>query len=416
MEQFIRGTIADQTGDHYRAVIHYQEALRYDSSSAFLCLALAQDYLLLGNPELAQEHLNKALRLDPNNVSALELKVVLVRGTGNMAMAREYVKRLSELVPKDSRYLREMLAIALSQGKYEEADRLYEQIVEIEGETDQLIRQVLTVYLMNQQPDRAIPLLKELHERDSTDAAVVFSLGTTYMQIGDTTKGEEYMRRANRMAPTEPRYWIGLGVLALDRKQYEQAQAIADSAISKVGLHAGLYTIKGNALNRLGKTLDAAAALEQAIALDSTLFSAVGVLALIYDRLDSLSRVEELYERAIRLSDSAAVFLNNLAYAYAQRGVKLERAKVLSTRALQRDPKNASYLDTMGWVEYQLGHYDDAVRWIKKALDAETNAEVLEHLGDAYAKQGSREKAAKCYRRALESNPTNEQLRKKLAQ
>jgi tetratricopeptide (TPR) repeat protein len=85
MDQFIRGTIADQTGDHYRAAFHYQEALRWDSSSAFLHVALAQDYLLLGNPELADQQLNKALRLDRNHVPALEMKVVLLRGTGNSA-------------------------------------------------------------------------------------------------------------------------------------------------------------------------------------------------------------------------------------------------------------------------------------------------------------------------------------------
>jgi tetratricopeptide (TPR) repeat protein len=416
MDQFIRGTVADQTGDHYRAVFHYQQALLYDSSSAFLHVALAQDYLLLGNLELAQQQLDKALRIDANHIPALELKVVMLRGRSDVAKTRECVKRLSELAPNDPRYLREMLAIALSQNDFEQADRLYRRVVEIEGETDQLIKQVLTVYLMSGQHRRAIPLLEELHRRDSTDAAIVFSLGTTHLQSGDSTKGIEFMRHANRMEPTQPRYWIGLGVLALDESKFDDAVAIMDSGIVSVGPQAGLYAIKGNALNRLGKTPEAVAALEQAIQLDSTLFSAMGTLALIYDRLDNLSRVEEYYQRAIRLSDSAAVYLNNLAYAYAQRGVQLERAKALVQQALARDPRNASYLDTMGWVEYQLGHYGDAVSWLKKAVDGEpNNAEVLEHVGDAYAKDGSQSKARKFYRHALEIDPKNEQIRRKLA-
>jgi tetratricopeptide (TPR) repeat protein len=343
LEQFIRGTVAAQTGDHYRAAFHYQQALRYDSLSAYLHVALAQEYLLLGNSGQADDQLNQALQLDPKSIPALELKVVILRGTGKPEKSREYLQRLSQAAPRNSRYLREMLAMALAQGDFAQADRLYQRTVEVEGETDQLMKQVLTVYLMNDQPKRAIPLLLKLHERDTSDAAITFSLGTTYMQVGDTAKGERLMWDANRMVPSEPRYWIGLSVLALDHKQYQQAAALADSGLARHGPDAGLYSIQGTALNRLGKATDAAAVLEKAIALDSTLFTAMGTLALIYDGLDSLTRVEELYERAIRLSDSAAVYLNNLAYAYAQRGVQLDQAKALASEALRRDPKNASY-------------------------------------------------------------------------
>jgi Flp pilus assembly protein TadD len=121
---------------------------------------------------------------------------------------------------------------------------------------------------------------------------------------------------------------------------------------------------------------------------------------LIYDRLDSLDQTEQLYERAIRLSDSAAVYMNNLAYTFAQRGLHLDRAKILATQALKLDPDNASYLDTMGWIEYQLRHYEEAVRWLKKAIKIDpNNAEVHEHLGDVYDRQGSQSKARSSYER-----------------
>jgi Flp pilus assembly protein TadD len=69
----------------------------------------------------------------------------------------------------------------------------------------------------------------------------------------------------------------------------------------------------------------------------------------------------------------------------------------------------------MGWIEFQFGHYADAIRWLKMAAHTETrNAEVLEHLGDAYSKQGSPGKATKYYRRALKLTPSNEKLRRKI--
>ena len=416
MDQFIRGTVADQMGDRYRAAFHYQEALRYDSASAFIYVALAQDYLLLGNPALAEEQIDRALRLDPKHVPALELKTMMLRSTGNVTELLRTVKRLVELEPRNTRYLRDLLSINLAQQEYDDADKTYQKIVSIEGETDELLKQVLTVYLISDQPKRAQPLLEKLYARDSTDASLMYSLGTIYLDNGDTTRGETFMRRANRLEPKEPRFWAGLGVLALDRRDYRAAVALADSALAEIGPNAGLYTIKGNALGRAGEDLAAVEALQQALSLDTTLYTAMGALALIYDRLDSLERVEQLYERAIRLSDSAAVYLNNLAYAYATRSVNLERASTLVNGALERDPRNSSYLDTKGWIEYQLGNYDEAERWLKKALDADDkNAEVIEHLGDAYAKQGARGKAESAYKRALTLDPQNEQIRQKLA-
>jgi tetratricopeptide (TPR) repeat protein len=414
MDQFIRGTVADQMGDHYRAAFHYQEALRYDSASAFIYVALAQDYLLLGNPALAEEQLDKALRVDPRHLPALELKAVLLRGSGDVHGLRSTVERLVELAPRNTQYMRDLLSIDLAEKEYDDAERVYQRIVSIDGETDDLLKQVLTVYLMSDQPKRAQPLLQKLYARDSTDAAIIYSLGTIYLDNGDTTRGEAFLQRANRLEPNEPRFWLGLGVYALDRHDYPAAVALADSALAVLGPNAGLYTIKGNALSRMGDDRHAIEALEQAITIDTTLYTAMGALALVYDRLDSLEHLEQLYTQAIRLSDSAAVYLNNLAYAYAQRAVQLDRANTLVDLALKRAPENASYLDTKGWIEYQKGDYAEAVRWLKKAVDADgKNAEVLEHLGDAYAQKGSRSKANSCYKRALALDPQNERIRQK---
>ena len=143
----------------------------------------------------------------------------------------------------------------------------------------------------------------------------------------------------------------------------------------------------------------------------------MGTLATIYDGLDSLNRAVNLYEHAISLSDSAPVYLNNLAYTFATRGINLDAAKTLSEAALKAEPKNGAYLDTMGWIEFMSGHYDQAIDLLKKAIKVSSDGtDIYEHLGDAYSKTGDHGKAEKMYRRALEKNPQNESLRRKLAQ
>jgi Tfp pilus assembly protein PilF len=150
--------------------------------------------------------------------------------------------------------------------------------------------------------------------------------------------------------------------------------------------------------------------------MDTTMYVAMGTLAMIYDGMDSVGRAVTLYERAIALSDSAPIYLNNLAYTWASRGTNLDQAKTLVEAALKAEPKNGAYLDTMGWIEFMLGHNDDAIDWLKKAIKVTPDgADILEHLGDVYAKGGDHGKAEKMYHRALEKDPRNESVRKKLA-
>jgi tetratricopeptide (TPR) repeat protein len=403
--------------DYYRAVFHYQEALRYDSTSAFIHVALAQDYALLGNVNMATDLLNRALKVHPDYIPALELKALIMRTTNKLTEARDALKKLVELEPNKDEYLRQLLAVDLALRDYKDADKLYAKIEAQGGDTDMLTRQVLSIYLASDQVDRAIPLMKKLIAQDSTDAGMVYTLGTAYLQKGDSAAGEALVLKANTMEPDEPKFWVGRALVAMDRRQYDQVPVIVDSALAHVKPQAGLYSLKGIALNRMGgHTSESVEALETAIQLDTTMYVAMGTLAMIYDGLDSLNRAESLYERAIELSDSAPIYLNNLAYTYASRGIELDRAQELSEAALKAEPKNGAYLDTMGWIEFWLGHYEDAIDFLKKAIKySPDGADIYEHLGDVYAKTGNKSKAEKYYRHGLEKDPQNESLRRKVA-
>ena len=415
LDHFIRGTVADVMEDHYRAIFHYQEALRRDSTSPFIYVALAQDYALLGNPAQAEALLDRALRLQPNHVPALELKVLLLRSMGRNEAAREVLRRLVQAAPDDVEHVRQLLAAELVAGDFKEAQRLHERLKATGKDDGALDRQVLAVYLSVGQFERAAALLDQMIAQDSSDAGLVYALGNCRLQQGDTTRAEELLRRANRMEPGEPRYWIALAAVAMGRQDFARVTDLVDSALARTPPHASLLSLKGLALYRTGKLAESIPVFQQAIELDSTMYVAMGSLALVYDELDSVERAVELYERAIHWSDSAATYLNNLAYTYASRGMELERAQALVRRALEIEPDNSAYLDTMGWVEYGLGNYRAAIRWLEKARRADpSNAPTLEHLGDAQLKLGKRSKALRYYREALRIDPANEKLRRKI--
>ena len=83
--------------------------------------------------------------------------------------------------------------------------------------------------------------------------------------------------------------------------------------------------------------------------------------------------------------------------------------------AMEADSSNSSYLDTYGWIFFKLGEYDKAYYYIKKAIDidGETNAVVLEHLGDVLGNDWA--KAVEYWKKALDLDSSNESLINKVA-
>jgi Flp pilus assembly protein TadD len=93
---------------------------------------------------------------------------------------------------------------------------------------------------------------------------------------------------------------------------------------------------------------------------------------------------------------------NSYGYLLAELGEDLDRAEQLVRLALAADPENGAYLDSLGWVFYQRGEYDQAFDWLVRAANARPDDPViLEHLGRALIKQGQTEEALDVLRRSL---------------
>ena len=96
--------------------------------------------------------------------------------------------------------------------------------------------------------------------------------------------------------------------------------------------------------------------------------------------------------------------MNYLAYMLANRGERLDEAIQLVTRALQTDPQNGAYLDSLGWAHFQRGDIADAAKYLAAAAEKlPRNAEVQSHLGEVEAKRGRWAEAIAAWTRAVES-------------
>ncbi len=129
-----------------------------------------------------------------------------------------------------------------------------------------------------------------------------------------------------------------------------------------------------------------------------------GLLSNIYQ---AMGRLDEAYEQLVeirRANPTDPEANNNLAYTWSEGGVRLERAEKYVRAALAEEPRNAAYLDTLGWILYKRGHFNDAIQWIKLAMKqhAEPDPVMMTHLADALARSGDASAAEPLWKSAQE--------------
>ena len=94
---------------------------------------------------------------------------------------------------------------------------------------------------------------------------------------------------------------------------------------------------------------------------------------------------------------------NDLGYLLAEQGRAFGRAERLIRVAVEAEPDNHAYRDSLGWILFRRGHFEEAVHELQKAAaDEAPDPLILSHLGDALAKTGEPAEAIATWQRALE--------------
>jgi tetratricopeptide (TPR) repeat protein len=226
---------------------------------------------------------------------------------------------------------------------------------------------------------------------------------------------EQHYSKALKYLPQDPFLltFHGISLQRLDRhedaiNQFQKALEIDSTSINTLVSY-------GLSLNNLDRKREAIVPLERVIELESSNYNALSALGMIYDELKIYDKCDSLYENALKLYPDDPLFLNNYAYSLAERSEKLDYALEMAKKAIEAEPENGAYQDTIGWIYYMMEVYDLALVHIKKSVETrDDSAVVIEHLGDVYLKLGDMEEAKNQWKRALEIDKENERLKQKI--
>ena len=248
----------------------------------------------------------------------------------------------------------------------------------------------------------------------------------SYVFLGDvevTSKRDslaiDYYEKAislnNRIA--DP--YVQLGLLYFQQNKFDLAISVLERGRIIFPDEYRILFYLGLGYTQTGKNDQAIPLLERAVRIDPKNVDALGALAQSLDALKRFTESDSIYTQALTLDPKNHLLLNNFSYSLAERAKRLDDALQMSTLAVEKDSTNSAYLDTLGWIYFKMQNYNDALRFIQRAVDLRQqsggkDAVLLEHLGDVYHAQGEKEKAVEIWKKALEANQTNQELLNKI--
>ena len=112
---------------------------------------------------------------------------------------------------------------------------------------------------------------------------------------------------------------------------------------------------------------------------------------------------------ALELEPDQPNVLNYLAYSWIDKGLNIQRAKTMIESAAKQRPEDGAIIDSLGWIQYRIGEYSNAVETLENAISLlPQDAVINDHLGDAYWQVGRRLEAQFQWQRALSFDPEPE--------
>ena len=373
--------------------------------------------------------------------------------------AEAEMKQLIAAFPDETRYMAILAELYMSANQTDKAFELYQKILATDPE-DPYIHMTLADYYRKQgKKDKAFEELKLGFANPALDIDTKVTILLSFYninQVYDDLKGEaeELSQILIATHPNNPKGYSIAGDLYVQDKKYAEAR---DVFMKAVALDSSKYLIwqeilrldlvmdKYDHLLQYGKTAielfpdqpllyimtgiahfqlnQYKAALDQfnkalpLVANDNELLAEVYMhLGDTYHALDNPEESDKAYDKSLQIKDNNAYVLNNYAYYLSVRNMDLEKAERMSKRSLGIEPDNSSFQDTYGWIMFKLGKYEEAKKWIGKALEDKegVSAEVLEHYGDTLFKLGDAAGAVEYWKKARDKGEGSGLLDKKI--
>ena len=398
----------EDNGQWKQAAQLYQRLARRRPKDSRVTRRWAMALLNGGNTLRAREVISGIVDLTSTDAAALYLLAETERRLNNFDKAEEAARRLIAVESEEFRGSYLLSRVLFQQGRYEDAVRAIEPAIAqarvktgVPSLARLLVQAGLSYRLLNRQDD-AINVFVEASRLARRNLRFSEYAVEAYLEANRTEEALAFIRTVRIEQPNELRLVVLEARSLIANNQITQGIVTMQSFVSthetdpfsQVAL-ANIFVDAGR-INEAVKTLQIAN--EKFPSETSILFQ----LAAIFEEQSRFSDAEQVFREVLSRNPAHHQSLNYLGYMLADRGERLQESVELIKRALDADPNNGSYLDSLGWAYFKLQDFDLAENYLRKASEQLIyNSVIQDHFGDVLFEQLRYEEAIEAWERAL---------------
>jgi tetratricopeptide (TPR) repeat protein len=318
--------VKEQVSKYYLDNIKQEEVILRLYTFALLKLDEQKESLINGE---------KLIKLFPNDVN-YELLGSIYLDQKNSLKAYELFEKAFEMNKSANTFFNLTNILYYNLLKKEEAINKIEQYIQLNGHDFNLSMQLLAFYEREQKTEKIVPFLKEMYYEYKTNNETLELNKTKVLLV-------KYIVKDN----------VGMAIDFLEENQEEDEillnlYKITNQPQKAYDVLQSLYT-KSNNMNYLAQ-------------------QAILEFEMEEDKKKILNDVVMKFEKVLTTIDNH-IYQNYLAYILIDYDLNIQRGVFLVKKALEKDPKNIAYLDTLAWGEYKLKNCQEAFKQMKKVVD-----------------------------------------------
>ncbi len=393
-------------GDRAKASLTLERALKQDVSDAAFWLnvgRMAQEVWPLADTENRPAHLSK---VTPFFDKALRQAQAAADEEAQLQAADYFLfsnqmpraAEICEGLVKKSGSLdarKRLVRLYDAMDKKPQADAALEDLVKAFPMDVEHRRLLASQYLRKREIEKAADQLEAALQSGGGDLNDYLQISGLLRYVNQPERFDRFTARAQQIFPAEPRILFYRAVALSAREKFTDAAKLFDSTAKAAEtsdpelLDDGYFFAWGVALERNGNFDEASKRFEKSIQQTPS---------------DDLSR--------------AANTMNYLGYMWLERGQKLDQAEKLIRKANELEQNNAAFIDSLGWLHFKQGKYQEALADLLRAegllKELEPgDAEILDHIAQTYRQLGDNAKAQEYWKRILDLNPPDSPIRQR---
>ncbi|MBT3192378.1 MAG: tetratricopeptide repeat protein [Verrucomicrobia bacterium] len=388
--------IALHQKDPDTAIAALEKSYQHDPKSYQRCVDLAACYQAANQRERAIAKYREALKIDDSPEAVYIALAGLHFHSDADAEALKLLdrgKRRAETTALITAYTFEQAKRFVAHSSIPRAIPCFELLARWDASRRPQLYQLLAeLYLTQRDVESAIEVLTLATRLPDALPEASVDLASILLQKGDREGGLEILEAANTRFENKPAVLFALGYAYSDAKAYERAIPFFERTS-----HLAIANSDGK---------------KHPHELNEAFYLYYGAA---YERTGQLDEAKRVFETGLRHHPMSDRMLNYIAYMLAEANRDLDQAEGYAQRAITIDPKNAAYLDTLGWIYFKQGHFDKALQQIEQANALMgPDSEILHHLGDIHSTLKDHNNAVSCWKRSYALDPSNETVSEKL--